>query len=147
MVASLPSTRNGRSFHFRQKNIMVLAYFTSRVVWLPRWPPGGSRGFPDGFQVGSEASRMTLLVPLDDSSIIHPQGFLLQDAFFRIPPPGFLLRASIYIYIYIFICSPHVSRPCSWKPGHARLPGTPVGNRCAASLLKMGTHEIVAFII
>ena len=73
---------------------MVLAYFTSRVVWLPRWPPGGSRGFPDGFQVGSEASRMTLLVPLDDSSIIHPRGFLLQDAFFRIPSPGFLLRAS-----------------------------------------------------
>ena len=41
MVASLPSMRNGRSFQFRQKNIGVWAQFTSRVVWLPRWPLGG----------------------------------------------------------------------------------------------------------
>ena len=58
MVASLPSTRNGHSFHFRQKNTMVLAYFTSRVVWLPRWTPGGPaasqmppRCFPDASQM------------------------------------------------------------------------------------------------
>ena len=122
------------------RKTLVLAYFTSRVVWLPRWPLGGSRGFPDGFQVGSEASRMTLLVPLDDSSINHPQGFLLQDAFFRIPPPGFLLRASIYIYIYIYIyiCSPHVSRPCSWKPSHARFN---TRNACGKPLRRKSTEN------
>ena len=40
-VASLPSTRNGRSFHLRLQDTMVLAYFASRVVWLPKWPLGG----------------------------------------------------------------------------------------------------------
>ena len=66
-VASLPSTRNGRSFHFRQKNIMVLAYFIQMppdASRCPQMPPDASRCLqipprclPDASQMPPDASR------------------------------------------------------------------------------------------
>ena len=71
MVASLPSTRNARSFHLRLKNTMVL-HILSRCLQMPpdaprclQMPPGASRCLqipprclPDAPQMPPDASQI-----------------------------------------------------------------------------------------
>ena len=111
--------RNGRSRHFRQKNIIVSAQIASQPRKCSRWLQGCprclqrrqtecsrwlkwlSKGLPEGssFKIpllGFLLWDSFLRIPLsgflqDSSSRIPPLGFLLQDSFSKIPSPGFLL--------------------------------------------------------
>ena len=121
-VASLPSRRNGRARHFRQKNTMVSAQIASQPRKCSRWLQGCprclqrrqtecsrwlkwlSKGLPEGspfkipplgFLLWDSFLRIPLSGFLQDSfSRIPPLGFLLQDSFSKIPSPGFLLQDS-----------------------------------------------------
>ena len=58
MVASLPSTRNTPSSHFRQKNAMVFAYFIQMPPDAPRCLPDASRCLPDASQMPPRCLQM-----------------------------------------------------------------------------------------
>ena len=49
-VAFVSCGRDGRLFHFRQKNTMVLAHFHSQSLSWPRWLPDA----PDASQMASQ---------------------------------------------------------------------------------------------
>ena len=84
MVASLPSTRNGRTFHVRQKNTMVLAYFIQMppdASRCPQMPPDASRCL----QMPPDISQMPSRCPPDASRCL-PDASQMPPRCLQMPP-------------------------------------------------------------